>query len=108
MEVPVLALCLTGVAAGLRLTGVEVIEFDRVEAGIRWLGEAIAARRSAVLLVQEQIYAALPAETRARLARRPLPMIVPFPDPSWEPVAEPAAYIVELLRQAIGYRVRLR
>jgi hypothetical protein len=35
-------------------------------------------------------------------------MVVPFPGPTW--VVRPPAeeYIVELLRQAIGYRVRIR
>jgi hypothetical protein len=34
---------------------------------------------------------------------------VPFPGPAWEARGEAAeAYIVELLRQVIGYRVRLR
>jgi hypothetical protein len=34
-------------------------------------------------------------------------MVVPFPSPSWTAPAEgPEAYIAELLRQAIGYRVR--
>jgi len=36
-------------------------------------------------------------------------MVVPFPEPSWEAAgAAPEAYIVELLRQVIGYRVRLK
>jgi vacuolar-type H+-ATPase subunit F/Vma7 len=108
IDVPVQAVCLPGVAAGLRLAGVDAMEVDRVEAGVRWLNEAINQRSEKVLLVQESIHEALPTEVRARLARRPLPMIVSFPDPRWEPVAEPEAYIIELLRRAIGYRVRLR
>jgi hypothetical protein len=36
-------------------------------------------------------------------------MVVPFPAPTWtERAAGPEAYILEILRQAIGYRVRLR
>jgi hypothetical protein len=36
-------------------------------------------------------------------------MIVPFPPPSWAaPEEEAEAYLVEILRRAIGYRVRLR
>jgi hypothetical protein len=36
-------------------------------------------------------------------------MLVPFPGPAWSERAEAAeAYIVELLRQVIGYRVRLK
>ena len=45
---------------------------------------------------------------RRALARRPLPMVVPFPIPR-RALAAPApdAFIAELLRQAIGYRVRI-
>jgi hypothetical protein len=35
-------------------------------------------------------------------------MVVPFPGPTWvAPPEGPEAFIAELLRQAIGYRVRL-
>ena len=48
-------------------------------------------------------------DVRRGLARRPLPMIVPFPGPQWQRERRaPDAYIVELLRQVIGYRVRLK
>jgi hypothetical protein len=41
--------------------------------------------------------------------RSPLPMVIPFPAAAWAPGREAAeAYLVEILRQAIGYRVRLR
>jgi vacuolar-type H+-ATPase subunit F/Vma7 len=61
-----------------------------------------------VVLVEDGLYADLPQETRRAIASSPLPMIVPFPGPTW--VVRPPAeeYIVELLRQAIGYRVRIR
>ena len=62
-----------------------------------------------VLLVEERLHEALPVELRRRLARRPLPMVVPFPGPAWAERPEGAeAYVIELLRQVIGYRVRLR
>jgi hypothetical protein len=35
-------------------------------------------------------------------------MVIPFPMPTWAAVSEtPETYIAELLRRAIGYRVRL-
>ena len=37
-----------------------------------------------------------------------LPVVAPFPAPSWDVKGEAEAYILEILRQAIGYRVRLR
>jgi hypothetical protein len=51
----------------------------------------------------------LPDELQREFGRRPLPMLVPFPGPVWEVQEESAeAYVVELLRQVVGYRVRLR
>jgi vacuolar-type H+-ATPase subunit F/Vma7 len=61
-----------------------------------------------VLLVDERLHRRLPEELSRELARRPLPMIVPFLGPSWTEGRDPDAYVLELLRQAIGYRVRLK
>jgi vacuolar-type H+-ATPase subunit F/Vma7 len=68
----------------------------------------LAAGGVGVVLVEDGLYADLPPETRRAIASSPLPMVVPFPSPTW--VVRPPAeeYIVELLRQAIGYRVRIR
>jgi vacuolar-type H+-ATPase subunit F/Vma7 len=68
----------------------------------------LGAEGVGVVLVEDGLYADLPEETRRAIASTPLPMVVPFPGPTW--VVRPPAeeYIVELLRQAIGYRVRIR
>jgi vacuolar-type H+-ATPase subunit F/Vma7 len=60
-----------------------------------------------VVLIEEDLHAALPAPLRRELARRVLPLIVPFPAPRWAEMPEAEAFVAELLRQAIGYRVRL-
>jgi vacuolar-type H+-ATPase subunit F/Vma7 len=62
-----------------------------------------------VLLVEEAFYDAIRGSAKRVLERRAVPMIVPFPGPSWAaPEEEAEAYLVEILRRAIGYRVRLR
>ena len=43
-----------------------------------------------------------------RLDREALPVIAPVPAPRWDERSEAEAYILEILRQAIGYRVRPR
>lgn len=100
--------CTPGVAPGFRLAGLRPVAAapgadgrDRVEALRSEPGVG-------VLLVEQAIYEALPEETVRSLVRTPLPLVIPFPGPTW--VAPPAAeeYVVELLRRAIGYRVRLR
>jgi hypothetical protein len=44
----------------------------------------------------------------ARLDRQALPVVAPVPGPSWDARRDAEAYIMEVLRQAIGYRVRAR
>lgn len=62
-----------------------------------------------VILVEESLHDELAPELHRQLARRPTPMVVPFPGPRWGAAGEgPEAYVVELLRQVVGYRVRLR
>jgi vacuolar-type H+-ATPase subunit F/Vma7 len=50
----------------------------------------------------------LPRELLARLDRQALPIVTPVPVPQWDERSEAEAYILEILRQAIGYRVRPR
>jgi vacuolar-type H+-ATPase subunit F/Vma7 len=61
-----------------------------------------------VVLVDEALYRALPREVMTRLDRESLPVIAPVPAPRWDERSEAEAYILEILRQAIGYRVRPR
>ena len=97
------------VAAGFALTGLPVVaaatSADAAEECRRWLVDPSVG----VVLLEEGYHDQLPEEVRHQLSRRPLPMVVPFPGPAWEGRPEVAdSYIVELLRQLIGYRVRLR
>lgn len=61
-----------------------------------------------VLLVEESIYDGLAPELRTRLERSTRPVVVPFPGPSSAAGRAAEERVVELLRRAIGYRVRLR
>lgn len=97
------------VAAGLALAGVRPVEVTSPEEGTAGVKELLATPDVGVVLMEEALYQRLPEDLRRRIGRRPLPMVVPFPGPTWEALGEgPEAYIVELLRQVIGYRVRLR
>lgn len=97
------------VAAGLGLAGVRPVEVTSPEQGSASVKDLLGTPDVGVVLIEEGLYQGLPEDLRRRIGRRPLPMVVPFPGPAWEALAEgPEAYIVELLRQVIGYRVRLR
>ena len=98
-----------GVAAGFGLAGLRRREADTPPAGAAAIAELRSRTGVGVVLVESAFYDALPEDLRRAFGRNPLPMIVPFPGPSWEiPREEADAYVVELLRQVIGYRVRLR
>jgi vacuolar-type H+-ATPase subunit F/Vma7 len=83
--------CTPEVAPGFWLAGLPVAEArDRREAG-----DVIAADPGALWLVQEALDPDLPHL-----------LVVPFPDPRWED-AHGDDRVLEILRRAIGYRVRL-
>lgn len=108
MSLTVEAVCTPGIAGGFRLAGLRPTEARDAEEGGRLLAELLDRPGVGVILVEEPCYDALPAAARRRVALRPLPLVVPFPAPRWAPRPPgPEAFIAELLRQAVGYRVRL-
>ena len=102
-------LCRPQIAAGFALAGLRPIEAATPEAGAAAVRELLMQPDAGVVLVEDAFYDALPDDLRRQIGRRPLPLLVPFPGPAWAERVEAAeAYVVELLRQVIGYRVRLR
>jgi vacuolar-type H+-ATPase subunit F/Vma7 len=109
MSYSVRVVCPPEVAAGFALAGLHTSSAGTLAEGNDFVKELLSRPDVGVILLEERLHAALSNETRRELARRPLPIVVPFPGPSWVPrPAGPDSYILELLRQAIGYRVRLR
>jgi vacuolar-type H+-ATPase subunit F/Vma7 len=101
-------ICDHPVSFGFRLAGLRPQPAaGPAEAG-RLLAELIEDDRWGVILVQEDLVPDLGSASRRRL-RTGLPLIIPFPGPSRDrPPGEAEAYVTELLRRAVGYRVRLR
>ncbi|HSH75044.1 MAG TPA: V-type ATP synthase subunit F [Longimicrobiales bacterium] len=93
---------------GFRLTGIRTQVADAPEAASGLLDGMVRDGGWGVILIQEDLLPRpLPAE-----GQRPtsgLPIVIPFPGPALEArPGEAEAYVAELLRQAVGYRVRLR
>ncbi len=108
MGLSVRVLCSPIMAAGFGLAGLASIETADPAEGGRKLLRLLDQPGLGVLLVENAVYAALSQADHRTLARRPLPMVVPFPGPEWAVQREgPDAFIAELLRRAIGYRVKL-
>ena len=95
-------------AAGFDLAGLSVTRAENVaataEAILRWTADSDVG----IVLVDDGLYRALPREVLARLDRKGLPIVAPVPSPRWDDRSEAEAYILEILRQAVGYRVRPR
>ena len=101
-------LCRPALAPGFALAGVAAEVLDPAEpfetAWARFRGRADVS----VVLIEDAIYDALPDDWRARLDRSAHPVVVPFPGPTWQAMPSAEARVIELLRRAIGYRVKLR
>ena len=61
-----------------------------------------------VVLVEQVLHDGMPEERRRALEDRALPVVVAFPGPRREEGPPAESELLELLRRAIGYRVRLR
>jgi vacuolar-type H+-ATPase subunit F/Vma7 len=97
------------VGAGFLLAGLRTIAAHDVAQASARLDELLAVPDIGVVLLEDGFYDALSDEQRREIGRRALPMVVPFPEPGWAARPGPAdAYIIDLLRQVIGYRVRLK
>ena len=97
------------VAAGFALAGLKTIEVATPAAGADAIRGLLTEPSVGVALVEDACYNALAEDLRRQVGRRPLPLLVPFPGPRWkEQPGLAESYIVELLHQVIGYRVRLR
>lgn len=96
------------VIAGFALAGLDTREVGEVGEGARALAGLLGDTTLGVIVTEDAIYDALEPAVLREIARRSLPLVVPFPGPMFRAAAVgPEAFVVELLRQAIGYRVRL-
>ena len=97
-----------GLSAGFALAGVPVVEAaDGRDAASR-IQRAVEEMNAGVVIIDEPLYADLPEDFRRALNRSATPVVIPVPGPDWAEGASAHEYIVEILRRAIGYRVRLQ
>lgn len=101
-------LCGPGLRDGFALAGVPSLAASDASEAAHLLERLAASPDVGVVLIEEHLYEGLPEELRRTLERSALPVVIPFPGPRREEAPDAAARLVELLRRAIGYRVRLR
>jgi vacuolar-type H+-ATPase subunit F/Vma7 len=108
MTSQVRVLCRPASVAGFGLAGLRAVPVPEGASPELALNEILASEDTGILLVEESVYGQMPEDVRARLDRSVHPVAVPFPGPFWEAAEAAEERVVELLRRAIGYRVRLR
>ena len=96
-----------GLGAGFSLAGVPTFEATDGEAAAQQI-KRLADTNAGVVIIDEPLYEALPDDFRRDLQRSSVPVVIPVPGPDWTEGASAHEYIVEILRRAIGYRVRLQ
>lgn len=100
--------CDAFVAMGFRLAGLAPAVAASPEAARELLDRILREPGWGVVLYQEELVPEGVVELGDG-AREGLPLLIPFPGPELEREAgEAERYVAELLRRAIGYRVRLR
>ncbi|MCE9579615.1 MAG: hypothetical protein K8W52_41225 [Deltaproteobacteria bacterium] len=111
MKAPIHAICRREVALGLALAGIAPIEAATgAEAATAIAGLAHEPAHGGIVLIEQALHDALPLSTRRALRRAGEPILMPFPGPAADLAAGPAPEdeLMEILRRAVGYRMRLR
>lgn len=110
MRASVHVICGREAALGIGLAGLSPIVVESGADAANAL--AVLAResgRGGIVLIEQPLYDALPAPIRRQIRRDGLPVLMPFPGPtSIAAGGAPEQEVLEILRRAIGYRVRLR
>lgn len=95
-------------SAGFALAGVPVFPEADGPSAARRIELLISESEVGVVMIEERLHRDLPEDLTRRLRRRALPVIVPMPGPDWASESTAHEYIVDILRRAIGYRVKLQ
>ncbi len=103
------AICTHETALGLALSGIAPIEAATGEQAAAALDAlATTSASGGVIFIEQALYDALPAAKRRQIRRDGTPILMPFPGPSIARGIAPEQELLEVLRRAVGYRMRLR
>jgi len=97
-----------GLSAGFALAGVPVFEASDGADAARQIGHLVDDMNAGVIIMDEPLYEDLPEEIKRDLRKSAHPVVIPVPGPDWTTETTAHEYIVEILRRAIGYRVKLQ
>jgi vacuolar-type H+-ATPase subunit F/Vma7 len=109
MSWTVRAIATPALASGFRLAGLPTDEVANPDEAGTVLSARSVEPGLGILIVEQRLLDATPELVRREVERKPVPVIVPVPSPAWgQRPADAEGLILELLRRAIGYRVKLK
>jgi vacuolar-type H+-ATPase subunit F/Vma7 len=97
-----------GTSVGFALAGVPTVEIADRANTLAEVTRLIDGAEAEVVIIEESLYQDLAPDVRRGFGRLTQPVIIPVPGPSWSEESNAHEYIVDILRRAIGYRVRLQ
>jgi len=100
-------LCRPATAPGFALAGIVAETADEESVADAALRSLLQHAEVGIVLLEESLYQALAPDLRTLVDRVSQPIVVPFPGPAWRAAPSAEEQVLELLRRAIGYRVRL-
>ena len=106
MDLTVRVVCRPELAPGFELAGVAADAAADPATANATVRRLASDPEVGVILVEERLRRTLPSDLVQRLDRVAFPILVPFPSPSWTARGQAEEYVLEILRQAVGYRVR--
>jgi vacuolar-type H+-ATPase subunit F/Vma7 len=99
-------ICSPELAAGFATAAVPHSSAQDGEAAARALAQV--PPETGVVLIEERLLASLPLAVRRASERRALPLLAAVPNTTVDARGSAEAAIVDILRRAVGYRVRAR
>ncbi len=99
--------CRPQIAAGFELAGLRADTATDGASARAQLATLAEDPGVGIVLLEEWLQRALPADFAQRLERQSRPLVAPFPSPRFDAAAAGEEALLEVLRRAIGYRVRL-
>jgi len=97
-----------GLSVGFELAGLEVHQAADGVAAAKQIVRLVDEGHAGIVVIDQTLYGALPDEMKRSLQRSAMPVVIPVPGPDWIEESSAHEYIVDILRRAIGYRVRLQ
>ena len=107
MDLSVRVVCRPEIAAGFELAGLHAGTATDGASTLRKLAALAKDPGVGIVLLEDRLQRALPVDFAQRLERQPRPLIAIFPSPRFGAADAAEEALLEVLRRAIGYRVRL-